>query len=275
MEVTGPCVVGIDEAGRGPVLGPMVYGAAVCEVDKQDCLRDLGCDDSKAMSEQDREAVRDRMRDSGLVRVYTKVLQAEELSRCMLRKRPYNLNAISHDTAAGLVRQILKDGTDIEHLYVDTVGIPERYEAWLRKEFPGIKAITVAKKADSTYAIVGAASIFAKTLRDHILRFWDSPDLDPELRGNYGSGYPGDPATISWLKRAVDPHFGFPGLVRFSWSTSKNVLDATGAVQVAFEEEDSEENQSNILNHFKRKTGKEELPKYFMDRRLCEESNFL
>ena len=70
-------------------------------------------------------------------------------------------------------------------MYVDTVGRPEKYQAKLEQIFPGIK-ITVAKKADSTYPIVSAASICAKVSRDHAIRAWQF--LEGSIAKEYGSG---------------------------------------------------------------------------------------
>ncbi|TEB18697.1 ribonuclease H, partial [Perkinsus sp. BL_2016] len=66
----------------------------------------------------------------------------------MLRKNKYNLNAISHDTCAGLIRRAVEQGVVVTEVYIDTVGDPEKYRAKLQSIFPGIN-ITVAKKADS------------------------------------------------------------------------------------------------------------------------------
>jgi ribonuclease H2 subunit A len=38
----GPYILGVDEAGRGPVLGPLVYGVAYCPVTYEEKLDDMG-----------------------------------------------------------------------------------------------------------------------------------------------------------------------------------------------------------------------------------------
>ena len=118
------------------------------------------------------------------------------------------------------------------------VGPPEKYQDKLKKIFPQFE-ITVAKKADSTYPIVSAASICAKVTRDHALKVWKFPEGIKLTAADFGSGYPGDPTTKRFLTENIDVVFGFPRLVRFSWSTAENAL-ADKAYNVEFDEPDSE-----------------------------------
>lgn len=233
-----PCILGIDEAGRGPVLGPMVYAATYCPKSCEPALNALGADDSKQLSEQQRENLRHKIDSAPFLRSVSRVLSAHELSVKMLRKVKHNLNLISHETALSLVRQAMDEGANISEIYVDTVGNPDIYAQKFRDAFPNLKKIVVAKKADSTYRIVGAASIVAKTTRDRAIRDWvfpeeqrsanygpsepNAPVMYPEEKG---SGYPGDPLTKKWMDESCDRIFGFPTFVRFSWSTTKTLLE--------------------------------------------------
>jgi ribonuclease HII len=94
-----------------------------------------------------------------------RVIGARELSEKMLRRTPFSLNAISHDSASDIVASALAAGVPLSHVYVDTVGDPGMYQQKLEREFaaraPDLK-FTVAKKADSLYKTVSAASICAK-----------------------------------------------------------------------------------------------------------------
>ena len=83
------------------------------------------------------------------------------ISSSMYRRSKYNLNTMSHDTAIDLVKMALEKGVQVAEIYVDTVGPPEKYQAKLQEIFPAQK-VTVAKKADSLYPCVSAASICAK-----------------------------------------------------------------------------------------------------------------
>lgn len=232
-----PCILGIDEAGRGPVLGPMVYSAAYCAKNSMAALNALGADDSKQLTEEQRDKLRAKIDSAPFMRSTTRVLSAQELSEKMLRKAKYNLNLISHDTALELVEAAMEQGVKVTEVYVDTVGDPERYAAKFRNRFPGLEKVVVAKKADSTYRIVGAASIVAKTTRDRKIREWKFPEQersavflagDPNLCVKFssltGSGYPSDPSTKAWMEGHCDPMFGFPTLVRFSWGTTRVIM---------------------------------------------------
>ena len=128
-----PCVLGIDEAGRGPVLGPMVYGIAFCPVGRAKDLKALGVDDSKALSEQQREDLLQKVLDNdSYVGWAIHSLSPAFISTSMYRRGKYNLNTMSHDTAIGLIQAALDRGVRVAEVYVDTVGPPDKYQ--VRKE---------------------------------------------------------------------------------------------------------------------------------------------
>ena len=160
--------------------------------------------DSKTLSETQRENLLSKIKSSTEMGYMVQVLDAEELSRKMLRmyvkgnsrvlilisRNKVNLNTLSHDAASSLIQRVIDSGVEVKEIYVDTVGTPEKYAAKLKQQFPGIE-ITVSKKADSLYPIVSAASIVAKVTRDTNLKNWAPSDkIAPHINTKFGSGYP-------------------------------------------------------------------------------------
>lgn len=229
IDFSAPCMLGIDEAGRGPVLGPMVYAAAICPLTHKEALKALGVNDSKQLKADQRDELRRKIDEATFLRTEETILDAELLSNQMLQRRKYNLNLISHDAALGLVQSALDAGSNVVEVYVDTVGSPDAYADKFRARFPMLRKVDVRKKADSVFRVVGAASIVAKTTRDRALERWECKE-DMTLSTARGSGYPGDPATKKWLRGCVDKVWGFPSLVRFSWGTARTMLESHGAL---------------------------------------------
>ncbi|XP_074642670.1 ribonuclease H2 subunit A-like [Tubulanus polymorphus] len=237
-----PCCLGIDEAGRGPVLGPMVYGISYCPVASNDKLKEIGFADSKTLTEEQREELFTKLEEAEEMIGWTvDILSPHYISTSMLKRAKYNLNAISHDTAIGLIQRSIERGVNLTEVYVDTVGPPEKYQEKLSKIFPNLN-ITVAKKADSIYPIVSAASICAKVARDRATKSWEFTEGEkikvPE--GGFGSGYPADPQTKKFMVDSIDPVFGFPHFVRISWSTAYSAIEKK-CVPVHWDDEDDDE----------------------------------
>jgi ribonuclease H2 subunit A len=249
----GACVLGVDEAGRGPVLGPLVYGACWCGVDELEQLKRVGFADSKVLSEKTRAALFARIVGDGgdalgfALGWRVHVSAPEELSNKMLRVTNYNLNAISHDACIWLIQAALDDGVDVAEVYVDTVGDPAKYQAKLAARFPAIAKIVVSKKADSLFPIVSAASICAKVVRDKLLADWHFRELGLVASRRLGSGYPGDEKTKTWLREHCDAVFAFPSLVRFSWKTTSKLID-DWCVKVQFPEQWDEHEEAASFN---------------------------
>ena len=225
--------MGIDEAGRGPVLGPMVYGCCYWPVRLKEQLARLGFADSKQLTEEERDSLFEVIRQlSGRVIGYeVREISAEEMSNRMLAQNEtyLNLNQISFNSAYFLINQTMAKGFNVTRVYVDTVGSASAYEARLTADFallyPNL-GFTVSEKADSKFPVVSAASIAAKVTRDLLVRdFRFTPSLELTVSKNFGSGYPADPNTKAWLKQNYDPVFAYPEIVRYSWSTITNLLE--------------------------------------------------
>lgn len=241
-----PVVLGVDEAGRGPVLGPMVYGISYCLKEYQDHLKKkYGFADSKTLKDSTRQDLfklideenHDLYKNVGWA---TCTMTAKDISNGMLRSvlgaGSYNLNEQAHDTTIQLIKDTIASGVNVQEVYVDTVGPPVTYQAKLAKIFPGID-ITVTKKADSIYPIVSTASVVAKVTRDLNLQ-WYNKNHETLQGHKIGSGYPSDPNTSRWLNSNVDKVFGWNhGLIRFLWQTAKDALEKNKGVRVVYEAE--------------------------------------
>jgi ribonuclease H2 subunit A len=262
---TSSVVLGIDEAGRGSVLGPMTYGMAFWNPNKIDPSNIKDFNDSKQLTHETRcRLLDDVILPTADIGFGLRVIHANEISRNMLRPQPYNLNQMSHDTAMDLIQAVLDTGdVTIEACYIDTVGIAENYQRKLEARFPTIR-FTVESKADFNYPPCAAASIVAKVVRDRMMDHWQYSETTIRASGltndkedcPMGSGYPSDPVTKAWMDQNLScPIFGFPDLVRFSWNPTKKALDPTSkegekpVVQITFEadlDEDEEHGEYSL-----------------------------
>ncbi len=250
--------LGIDEAGRGPVLGPMVYGAYYLPIPLSDpLLRETHhFDDSKVLVPATRTALMRAQCDpssdlAASCGFAIRAISARDISTDMLRPSMINLNAQALDATVEIIRGVIDRGVRVEEIYVDTVGQPAAYQAKLQRFFPNVK-ITVAKKADSLYPCVSAASVCAKVTRDAALEVLDnayraavSASVMSEGEGMaWGSGYPSDARCVKWMKANMHPIFGWGHECRFSWGTAKDMLEGKAAVKVDWPvEEDGENNR--------------------------------
>ena len=162
-----PVVVGIDEAGRGSVVGPMIYGMcywnATANGDQRDSPKQFDIpkdfNDSKQLNEAQRSVLFDKILASNDIGFGIRILPASEISRNMLRPFPYNLNQMSHNAAISIIRSLQQtDQVQIQTCYIDTVGNAASYQRRLEQEFPNIEFV-VESKADDTYPPCSAASI--------------------------------------------------------------------------------------------------------------------
>ncbi|ORD94642.1 RNH2A [Enterospora canceri] len=229
-------VIGIDEAGRGPVVGPMVYGVFIMETAViEDKGRRRVYRDSKEMRPEQRRRLFEELKlENGFDYAYIEV-DPMHITMCMNRG-VRNLNEIARDAVVALLEEVRKKCGSVERVYVDGLGNNEKYEAFLTEKF-GYDFV-VENKADSKYEVVSGASIVAKVIRDAhfeddsrnrrmIGSHWTDlgySELYASDKQSCGSGYPSDPDTKQWLKCNFRPISGFSRRVRHSWETVKKLL---------------------------------------------------
>jgi len=198
-------VAGIDEAGRGPVLGPLVLACVVIDSRDEKAIKEAGVRDSKELLPGKREALYSVIREIAKEVVSVHV-PASEID--ILRKK-MSLNELEARKIAGLLGG-LSCSPDV--VYVDA---PDTIEANFAKRIAkcGIRHRIVSEhRADSTYAACSAASVIAKVERDREIARLEG------IYGRLGSGYPHDPETIAFLLSCINEK-RYPDIIRQSWAT--------------------------------------------------------
>ncbi|GGK68493.1 ribonuclease HII [Haloarcula sebkhae] len=199
---------GVDEAGKGPVLGSMF--AAAVRADPVTLPDGVG--DSKDIKPERRERLAEEIRESadavGVAEVPVERIDADEtdMNTLTVDAQATALSTVARDALSGTVDAGDTDATRFGRRVADAVDADV--------------TVTAEHGADETDTVVGAASIIAKVARDaHVA------ELAAEY-GDVGSGYPSDPTTRAFLADYVDRHGELPACARRSWSTCDDVLAA-------------------------------------------------
>lgn len=201
-------VVGVDEAGKGPVLGSMF--AAAVRVLSPDQLPS-GVADSKALSPTRREALASDLRADDRIEV-----GIAEITAAKIDHQGTDMNTLTVDAHATAIQKVdlAEAAAIVDAADVSASRFADRIVSRLPTEIP----VVAEHGADASYPVVSAASVVAKVERDaHVSRL-------AERYGEIGSGYPGDPTTLDFLREYVSEHGTLPDCARRSWQTSADVL---------------------------------------------------
>jgi len=197
-------ILGIDEAGRGPCIGPLVMCGYLVDEKDTPRLRSIGVKDSKMLSPAKRESLMPQLKKIAADYVILSV-SADQIDHL---RTPTNLNKLEIERMQQLINILAPD-----KVIVDALEANEK--RFLKKLSAGIKVETeiIAENfADKNYFEVGAASIIAKVHRDGEVK-----NLH-KTYGNFGSGYPSDPKTVDFLKECIKNRV-MPDIIRKSWMT--------------------------------------------------------
>ena len=214
-------IAGVDEAGRGPVIGPLVIAGVMCEESDLPKLVELGVRDSKLLTAQKRETLAAQIKEHVLI-YHTVWLSPSEIDHVVESKRKlHKLNRLEAQAMAKVI-QILKPDT----VYVDASDIlADRFAEHIQENLSFSLKVVSEHKADLKYPIVSAASIIAKVERDKAISKLQ------QKHGNIGCGYPSDPKTIKFLEDWIRKFGSYPDFVRKSWKTAKRIKGKTDSRQ--------------------------------------------
>ncbi|MEM0246582.1 MAG: ribonuclease HII [Desulfurococcaceae archaeon] len=206
--------IGIDEAGRGPLIGDMIVSGVLVSPDMLEKLKNRSLKESKRLSPKKRYWFYKQALREGVVVVAVYVHP--------WRMDRENLNDVEEECIGWILRilcTLIDPDVGGVHIYVDEIkGRASRIRDIAETCFKGFPVEFVMEPgADARYLPVALASIFAKVMRD-----LDLVKLRKHV-GNFGSGYPADPLTKKWLKEMYTPGSDPPLYVRRSWRVLKNI----------------------------------------------------
>ena len=214
-------IAGVDEAGRGCVVGPLVVAGVTVKTHNLESLIDLGVKDSKLLSPKKRETLYPEIIKLTEKHHIIKVPPAQIDKVVRSSRILHKLNRLEAQTMAKIIEILRPD-----EAYVDAADVLEHRFGNHINELLRFKTRIISEhKADRTYTIVSAASIIAKVERD-----CEIAKLKVKY-GDFGSGYLTDDKTMVFLKRLLDTNGDFPSCVRKSWKPAQRAKSEQGTLQ--------------------------------------------
>jgi len=213
IKTDGEIAIGIDEAGRGPLVGNMFVALVALPLDALDYLKKMGVKDSKKLSRNRRTELFGKIVEVSEL-IIVKAIQPHRIDEA-------NINDLFVSTVVHMLKKAVKalhGSYAIKRVVVDSISSRQKLERAARAALGASDIeVIVEFKADERFVEVSAASIVAKVLRDQHI------ELLKKVYGDLGSGYPGDPKTRAWLEDFVRRHGFIPPIVRKKWSTLKSI----------------------------------------------------
>ncbi|MBI4159088.1 ribonuclease HII [Candidatus Woesearchaeota archaeon] len=203
-------ICGLDESGRGPVIGFLVIAGALIKENEINKLRELGVKDSKLLSPLQRESIAKELRK--IVKYKLIKLSPREIDGAVEGQNS-NLNWLEADNTIKILNELKPNKA-----YIDCPSNNiEAYKNYLQKKLKSDIELHVGHKMDFIAEICSAASILAKVERDKEIE-----NIKKKIKIDFGSGYPSDPKTQEFLKK----HYkDFPDIIRKSWASYKNLIE--------------------------------------------------
>jgi ribonuclease HII len=200
-------ICGVDEAGKGSVLGPMVIAAV--GIPSEDILEGIRVKDSKQLCAKERERLYKIIKKK--CQVATVRLDAQQID---IMRRDMTLNEAVARAHAQVIIKLSPDYAYLDACDVNTF----RYAEMVKNHLVLPCEIISEHHADEKFPVVSAASIIAKVTRDRAIATL------AKKYGTIGSGYPSDPVTIHFLNSYIDEHHIPPPIARKSWKTVSAIL---------------------------------------------------
>ena len=213
-------VAGVDEAGRGPLIGDMFMAIVVVEEEKLRILEQSGVRDSKKLTREKREKL------LPLILSIANFVAVHRITPDQIDK--YNINMLELESLVRLVKLALTFHP-VKRVFIDAFTNPTTITSALHTIKEDVDVIA-EYNADSKYIAVSSASIVAKVLRD-----WHIDQLK-KVYGDIGSGYPSDKRTVEWLQNYYKKFGELPSVVRKSWKTIERILGIPTKKQKSLEE---------------------------------------
>ena len=206
-------ICGIDEAGRGPVIGPLVMcGLLVKEEDEKKLVK-LQVKDSKLLTRERREFLFDKIKDVSY-KYEIIIINPDEIDHAVNNHDGLNLNKLEARKSAEMINLLNPDKAIID---APSNNI-KSYKQYLLNCINDKKIeLVLEHKADLNYPVVSAASILAKVTRDNEIE-----KIKKKIRIDFGSGYMTDPKTIDFLEKYYEE---YPDLFRKSWFPYQDILN--------------------------------------------------